>query len=666
MGDVGLPDRHHCGKRSNVAIRTLPRYRRPIRASYSLPFTRLRCDRYDDVGEGIGSGKARPDDGRHGREVVAVNSSLARRAAQGGFDFMCWTLAAPLAATLRYDFAPPLGLVRDTLLVGAIMGVFQVFAGWFLHLYRGRYKFGSFDEVRGVVITVVLVGGSTTFAFLLVGDGSIPRSTPVIASGIALVAMLAGRFVVRGYRESRRTTHEGKATIVLGAGEAGEQLVRAMLLDQRADYDPVAILDDDVTKRRLRINGVPVRGTTADIAKVADDTGASVLVVAITQVDAQRLLVWDREARAVGMKMRVLPSTKEIVAGAVKLGDISEVTEEDLLGRRPIHTEEAGIENMLAGRRVLITGAGGSIGSELSRQVHRYGPAYLGLLDRDESALHAVQMSIHGRALLDSDVIILADIRDLDRLRAVLDYVRPEVIFHAAALKHMPLLERAPDEAFKTNILGTRNMLVVARDHGVKVFVNISTDKAADPQNVLGYSKKATERLTAGMPAPQGGRYLSVRFGNVLGSRGSVLTAFRAQIAAGGPVTVTDPEVTRYFMTIPEAVHLVLQAASLGDDSETLILDMGEPVRIDDVARHMIEKSGRDIKIVYTGLRSGEKLHEDLIGPDEQDERPKHPLVTHVRVKPLSADEVDAVAAQSPATSLSFMRGIALSRSTGS
>ena len=584
-----------------------------------------------------------------------MNGQFLRRVAQGGFDFLCWTLAAPLAATLRFDFAPPMSILRDTLVVGAVMGTFQIFAGWTLHLYRGRYKFGSFDEVRGVVVTVVLVGTSTTIAFLLVGNGSVPRSSPVLASGIALVAMLAGRFVVRWYREFRRTTHDGEATIVLGAGEAGEQLVRAMLLDRHADYDPVALLDDDATKRRLRINGVPVRGSTADIASVADATGAQVLVVAITQVDAQQLLVWDREARAAGMKMRVLPSTKEIVAGAVKLGDISEVTEEDLLGRRPIHVEESGIESMLAGRRVLITGAGGSIGSELSRQVHRYSPAYLGLLDRDESALHAVQMSIHGRALLDSDDIILADIRDMDRICAVLDHVRPEVIFHAAALKHMPLLERAPDEAFKTNVLGTRNLLLAARDHGTRVFVNISTDKAADPQNVLGYSKKATERLTAGMPAPEDGRYLSVRFGNVLGSRGSVLTAFRAQIAAGGPVTVTDPEVTRFFMTIPEAVHLVLQAASLGDDSETLILDMGDAVKIDDVARHMIEKSGRDIRIVYTGLRPGEKMHEDLIGPDEQDERPKHPLITHVRVKPLSADEVDDSAALTPHDSLSFM-----------
>ena len=577
-----------------------------------------------------------------------MSRSVSRRTGQAVFDFLCWVVAAPLAAALRFDFLPTMATVIGAISVGIIMGSFQIFAGWFLHLYRGRYKFGSFDEVRGVVITVLLVGASTTAAFLIAGDGTPPRSTPVVASGIALVMMLAGRFTVRYLRQTRNANHRGKPTIVLGAGNAAEQLVKAMILDIDSEYDPVAILDDDVGKRLLRICGVPVRGTTADIGKVSEQTGAAVLLVAITQVDSPKLLEWDREARAAGLTMRVLPSTRDIVGGAVKLGDISQVTEEDLLGRRPIQTDEPGIGQMLSGRRVLITGAGGSIGSELARQVHRYGPAYLGLLDRDESALHSVQMSIHGRAMLDSDDIILADIRDLDRLQRVMEYVRPSVVFHAAALKHMPLLERAPDEAFKTNVLGTRHVLQAARDNDVQVFINISTDKAANPENILGYSKKATERLTAGMSAPPGGRYLSVRFGNVLGSRGSVLTAFRAQIAGGGPVTVTDPEVTRFFMTIPEAVHLVLQAATLGEDSETLILDMGAPVKIDDVARYMIEQSGRDISITYTGLRRGEKMHEELIGLDEHGERPKHPLVTHVRVKPLDAAELNEAVGADP------------------
>ncbi len=585
-----------------------------------------------------------------------MRSAHRKRFLQGAFDFVCWLVAMPLAVAFRYDFSPSLSALMAALQVGFIMGLFQVVAGYLLFLYRGRYKFGSFDEVRGVVITAFLVGVSTEVAVLLVRPEDVPRSTPVLATGIALVAMLTGRFIVRATRERRELSHTGQPTIVLGAGEAGEQIVKAMLADPNADYDPVAIIDDDPAKSRLRLHGVPVRGGSDDLESVAGRTGATVLVVAIASVESQRLLAWERDARAAGLTMRVIPSTQDIVGGAIKLGDISNVTEEDLLGRRPFATEENEISSMLAGRRVLITGAGGSIGSEIARQVFRYTPAYLGLLDRDESALHAVQLSIHGRALLDSDDILLADIRDFERLRAVMDHVRPDVVIHAAALKHMPLLERAPDEAYKTNVLGTMNVLTAASEVGVPVFVNISTDKAADPATVLGNSKKMTERLTAGMRAPQGGRYLSVRFGNVLGSRGSVLTAFRSQIAAGGPVTVTDPDVTRFFMTIPEACHLVLQAATIGDHSETLILDMGEPVRIDDVARHMIEQSGRDIRIVYTGLRPGEKLHEILIGDDEQGSRPKHPLVTHVRVKPLAVDEVVVVAAGSPADALAELR----------
>ena len=257
------------------------------------------------------------------------------------------------------------------------------------------------------------------------------------------------------------------------------------------------------------------------------------------------------------------------------------------------------------------------------------------MLDRDESALHAVQLSIDGRGLLDSDDLILADIRDSERMLEVMEKVRPDIVFHAAALKHLPLLERFPDEAHKTNVLGTQNVLNACLTVGVNVFVNISTDKAADPGCTLGRTKLMTERMTAGIAPVNGERFMSVRFGNVLGSRGSVLTAFRHQIAHGGPVTVTDPEVTRYFMTIPEAVHLVLQATVIGEHAETLILDMGDPVKIKDVARQMIEKSGREIKIIYTGLRPGEKPSEVLFGREENAVSKFHPLIFHTRVEPL-------------------------------
>jgi FlaA1/EpsC-like NDP-sugar epimerase len=263
------------------------------------------------------------------------------------------------------------------------------------------------------------------------------------------------------------------------------------------------------------------------------------------------------------------------------------------------------------------------------------------MLDRDESALHAVQLSLQGRALLDSAELILADLRDPEAIREVFATRRPQVVFHAAALKHLPLLERYPAEAVKTNVWGTQTVLDAARD--VEKFVNISTDKAANPISVLGYSKRITERLTAyaSMVAP--GTFLNVRFGNVLGSRGSVLTAFQAQAAAGGPITVTDPEVTRYFMTVQEAVALVIQAAAIGGDAEALVLDMGDPVRIADVAAQLAEQAPGPVEIVYTGLRPGEKLHEELFADGEQDLRPLHPLISHVKVPPLNPERVRVI-----------------------
>jgi dTDP-glucose 4,6-dehydratase len=324
----------------------------------------------------------------------------------------------------------------------------------------------------------------------------------------------------------------------------------------------------------------------------------------------------------------------------VGLGDLSRVTVEDLLGRQPIDVDEKGIGAFLQGKRILITGAGGSIGSELTRQVHRYGPALVGILDRDESAIQAVQLSIDGHGLLNSDGLILADIRDADRMTQVMRDFCPDIVFHAAALKHLPLLEMYPDEAFKTNVLGTVNVVSAALASGVSAFVNISTDKAADPTSVLGLSKLVTERVTAGAVDNGGHRYLSVRFGNVLGSRGSMLNTFRTQIDRGGPVTVTDPEVTRYFMTIPEAVHLVLQAASIGANSRTLILDMGQPVRIASVAEQLIEMSGRDIEITYVGLRPGETVHEILTALNESPEPTSHPLITQVGVSPVTPEDV--------------------------
>src|SRR5690606_22033025 len=322
----------------------------------------------------------------------------------------------------------------------------------------------------------------------------------------------------------------------------------------------------------------------------------------------------------------------------------------DLLGRTKVDTDVSAVAGYLTGKRVLITGAGGSIGSELARQIHRLGCSELMLLDRDESALHAVQLSLHGRALLDTDEVILADIRDTSAVQRIFIERQPDVVFHAAALKHLPMLEQYPLEALKTNVHGTLNVLEAAAAAGVSYFVNISTDKAADPTSVLGLSKRVAERLTADVARrADTGTYLSVRFGNVLGSRGSVLTAFATQIAAGGPVTVTHPEVTRYFMTVEEAVELVIRAAAIGSDGEALILDMGQPVRIVEIAERLIAQSGRDIEIVFTGLREGEKMHEVLVGTTERREPTAFSRISRVPVLPLDGDLVRGARVSHPA-----------------
>ncbi|GAA1820899.1 hypothetical protein GCM10009682_46350 [Luedemannella flava] len=324
----------------------------------------------------------------------------------------------------------------------------------------------------------------------------------------------------------------------------------------------------------------------------------------------------------------------------------------ELLGRHQVDTGLDAMAGYLGGKRILVTGAGGSIGSELCRQIGRHHPAELMMLDRDETGLHAVQFSLYGRALLDSPELILADLRDTDEITRIVRRRRPDVIFHAAALKHLTLLERHPAEAVKTNVWGTLTVLEAARD--VERFVNLSTDKAAQPTSVLGYSKRITERLTAHAAATYNGTFLSVRFGNVLGSRGSALTAFRAQVAAGGPITVTHPDVTRYFMTVQEAVQLVIHAGVIGGDGEALVLEMGQPVRIADVARLLARHADAPIEIVFTGLRPGEKMHEELFGPGECDVRPRHPLISHVSVPPLDPTEVATIDLTGPADEIAL------------
>jgi FlaA1/EpsC-like NDP-sugar epimerase len=559
-------------------------------------------------------------------------------------DIVVWLLATELAALARYDFvAGRVPWDAISVLALALAGS-QLVIGALVLLYRGRYMTGSFDEMRAVAVSVTAVSALALVIVLALRPVGIPRSVPFLVWPLALMGMAAIRFVKRLISQSESVPGgDAERVLILGAGWVGSALVLRMMRDPHSPFLPVGFLDDDPGKRNLRVHGVPVRGRFDDLVAVAERLRTSRVVVAVNNADAAFIRTVSDAADDAGIGCMVLPPLSETLRSSqVQLSLLREVDVQDVIGRQPVDTDVKSIAAYITGRRVLVTGAGGSIGSELCRQLHRFGPAELIMLDRDESALHAVELSIHGRALLESPEIVLVDIRDVDCLRDVFVEHEPHVVFHAAALKHLTLLERYPHEALKSNVFGTLNVLEAAAAIGVEHFVNISTDKAANPTSALGHSKRLAEQLTSWFSTRcDHGKYLSVRFGNVLGSRGSVLHAFAAQIENGGPVTVTDPEVTRFFMTIPEACQLVIQAGAIGRPGEALVLDMGEPVKIVDVANRMIGMSGKDVEIVFTGLREGEKLHEELLGEGETDERPLHHLISHVLVPPLDPQLVE-------------------------
>ena len=552
-------------------------------------------------------------------------------------DVVSVVLGMVLANAARYDDSTEsmniLGVVTASVIgVAVFLAVSSA-----LRLHQGRHALGSADEFRSLAGAVAV----STLAVLVVdfgrGDGHLmPLSVPIVGGLICFVLAIGYRAAIASRDQAGAPPQAGRRTLVFGAGDAAQQLIRSMIWDHDSGYVPVGLLDDDPAKRHLQIKGVRMLGGRDAIAGAASATRAEVLVIALPSAGSELVREVSERAADAGLVVKTLPRVTDLLdRWGVGIRDVRDINIADLLGRRQIQTDVNEIAGYLRGKRVLVTGAGGSIGSELTRQIAGYAPADLMMLDRDESALHALQLTLFGEARLDLPQAILADIRDGDMLLRLFAERRPEVVFHAAALKHLNMLEQYPDEGWKTNVLGTLNVLSAASTVGVSHFINVSTDKAADPVNVLGRTKRMAERLTTTVAQQASGHYLSVRFGNVLGSRGSVLETFAAQIAQGGPVTVTHPDVTRYFMTIPEAVQLVIQAGAIGADGEALVLDMGSPVRITDVAAQLISMEGRPIDIRYTGLHPGEKLHEQRFGSQEQDERPVHPLISHVPVPPL-------------------------------
>ncbi|MBK6443581.1 MAG: polysaccharide biosynthesis protein [Actinomycetales bacterium] len=548
-----------------------------------------------------------------------------------------------------------------------IASVLQLIFGFLLGPYAVGHLRGSFEEIVDLAKTVVLTAAALCIPVFVARPILVPKSVPIIAGPFALVAMLGLRLLVRAWKTRNPVgvdpdaVADARRALVFGAGEGGRQLVRAMVRDRSRTYLPVAILDDDPLKQRLTVEGVRVRGTRATLEQVANEYDADVLAIAMPSADGDLIRDLSERADHVGLDVMVLPPVSDLI-GRPSLGDLRDLDLADLLGRRAISLDSAAIAQTISGKRVLVTGAGGSIGSELCRQIMRYGPAALFPLDRDESALHSVQLSLKRPGLFERDGSLLVDIRDREALELVFADVKPDIVFHAAALKHLPLLEQFPYEAYKSNVMGTLNVLAAAAATGVQTVVNISTDKAADPTCMLGYSKRVAERLTAGYAVNHPGRYVSVRFGNVLGSRGSVVHAFTAQIERGGPITVTHPDVERYFMLIPEACQLVMEAAAAAQGrGEVMVLDMGRPQKIVDVAKALIRMSGRtDIRIDFTGLRPGEKLTEDLVADAETLTPTKNPLVTSASVAPLDESLLPAVGVADHSSALAWSRSHAL------
>ena len=541
-------------------------------------------------------------------------------------------------------------------------------------LVARRSRWGSQDELVGLGVVTIFLVASLSSASILSDPAIVPLSVAVTAPLATTFGWLLLRYGAVQYHRSRRVRMRQitrRRTVVVGAGDSGRQAVSMMLDDDSSRLRPVALVDDDPRKRRISIAGVRVEGSLAELADVCARLDAEVVLLAAPTLPAPVVQLVLEETQAAGAELLVLPSFDEMLSAQTVAGGTHEgipvkarvdvptqsfrsVLLDDLLGRGVVEIDSEAIRAYLRDRVVLVTGAGGSIGSQLCREIMAFGPGRLVMTDRDDSLLHGVQLSVDGRGLLDSDDLVLGDLRDGEFVRSLVKACRPDVVFHSAAIKHLTLAERFPAEAFLTNVAATADLLEVCVSMGVERFVNISTDKAADPQSILGYSKRVTERLTAtyGASAPEASRYISVRFGNVLGSRGSALTTFAAQLASGHPLTITSPDMERYFMTVHEAAQLVLQAAVHGRTGEGLILDMGQSHNIEQLSRRFAALQGfSSPTIVYTGARPGEKVTERTLAHDELDHRPFHPLVSHVPVPTFRVDileEIDRVRAEIP------------------
>ena len=504
-------------------------------------------------------------------------------------------------------------------------------------VYSRYWRYASIEELlllSGAIAASTVIASLIAWPIIdwLPGKAVLPRSIPFIFLPLGLAATAGPRLALRmlsGYDWRRGRSNTWRPVAIMGAGDAGAMILRELQRNPHLGMEVVGFLDDDTSKFRMHIHGVPVLGGREMIPRLARNSNINLIIIAMPTAPGREIRDLVRLCEEAGLETKIIPGMYELLDGTVSVNQLRDVNIEDLLRREPIKTNIAAVMEALHGKRVLVTGGGGSIGSELCRQVLRCQPAELTVLGHGENAVFETMEELTRIAPPAVTLTgVIADIRFPERLQSVFDRFQPEIVFHAAAHKHVPLMEANPAEAVTNNVLGTSYLLRVARASGVERFVMISTDKAVNPTSLMGASKRVAELLVQREAEESGLPFVTVRFGNVLGSRGSVIHTFKNQIDAGGPVTVTDPEVRRYFMTIPEAVQLVLQASVLGRGGEIFVLDMGEPLRIVDLARDLIELSGlepgRDIEVVFTGLRPGEKLFEELFASDEAYRRTEH------------------------------------------
>lgn len=519
-------------------------------------------------------------------------------------------------------------------------------AAHYFHLYDRIWSVASVRELLVIFYAITISVVSASLVQFIV-NADIYVRVMMITWLVHIVLIGGSRFILRIAHNRTKIKTQGnlKSVLIVGAGQAGTMLAKSINNSQTPEYRPVGFVDDDLKKQQLTLMDVKVLGTTQDIPRLVEEKNIDEIILAIPSLGKFGIQEIYETCSKTKATVKIMPKVEDVLTGKVSVQDMQDVRIEDLLGRDEVKLDMVAISNKLTNKVILVTGAGGSIGSEICRQVMKFEPEELLLLGHGENSIYSIHMELteNNEDKCTKITPIIADIQDRDRIFEVVDFYRPDVIYHAAAHKHVPLMEYNPKEAVKNNVFGTKNVAEAAHKYGVSNFVLVSTDKAVNPPNVMGSTKRIAEMIIQNLAARSDTNFAAVRFGNVLGSRGSVVPRFKAQIAAGGPVTVTHPDMTRYFMTIPEASRLVLQAGTLARGGEVFVLDMGEPVKIVDLAKNLIRLSGyteEEIKIEFSGIRPGEKMYEELLKPEEIQEEHIYPKIHVGKANALDNDSL--------------------------